>query len=228
MKHARIALVAPLLVAALATHARAAKEIGLGITYDPRIPIGGLRDFTPDIAAAGLQVKWDYFPLDRLSIGIEGQYHLFQRGLETNTTPIANGAVTAPTFRYASIWSFLPTARYYFSARTFRPYAALGAGVSSTTDAFLVSDLGRRESGLSFIVQPSVGVLWRLWIDPTRTPEGVAAGDVRPVAGAPLRGPIESMFGVTASITCAFTTADVISASNVIYAGIQVGVYAKP
>lgn len=36
------------------------------------------------------------------------------------------------------------------------------------------------------------------------------------------------MFGVTASVTYAFTTADVGGAHNVAYAGLQLGIYAKP
>ncbi|NVL67826.1 hypothetical protein, partial [Escherichia coli] len=44
----------------------------------------------------------------------------------------------------------------------------------------------------------------------------------------PRRRPRESMFGVTVSMTYAFTTADVGGARNVGFAGFQLGIYAKP
>src|SRR5690349_14759724 len=81
----------------------AAKEVGLGVTYDPRVPLGSFRDFVPDVAVIGIQAKWDYFVLDALSIGLEAQHHRFRRGVETDTIPIPNGAVTAPTFRNVTI-----------------------------------------------------------------------------------------------------------------------------
>jgi len=48
------------------------------------------------------------------------------------------------------------------------------------------------------------------------------------VQSASRHGRFESMFGLTASVTYAFTTADIVGARNVSYAGIQVGIYAKP
>jgi hypothetical protein len=229
MKHPRLLLVAPLLLATalLSGTAHAAREVGLGVTYDARAPIGNFRDFVPNVSFAGFQAKWDFFPLDALSVGIEAQYQLFQRGVETNTTPIANGAVTAPTYKYTSIWSFLPTVRYYLSSGALRPYVALGTGVSSTTGGILVSDLSPRNQGVAFIVQPSIGVLWQLWSDLTPRPGDPGEGAL--LAGvSPRRKPMESMFGLTASITYAYTTADVLGVTDIGYAGIQLGIYAKP
>jgi hypothetical protein len=225
MKHLRLLLVAPLLLAAVLSSgpAHAAGEVGLGVTYDARAPIGNFRDFIPNVSFAGFQAKWDFFPLDALSVGLEAQYQLFQRGVETNTTPITNGAVTAPTYKYTSIWSFLPTVRYYLSSGAFRPYVALGTGVSSTTGGILVSDLSPRHQGIAFIVQPSIGVLWQLWSDLTPRP-----GDDALLAGVGRRKPMESMFGLSASIAYAYTTADVLGATDIGYAGIQLGIYAKP
>jgi hypothetical protein len=198
--------------------ANAAKEIGLGLTYDPRMPIGSFHDAMPNIAFGGMQAKWDYFPLDSLSTGMEVQYHLFQQGPQTGTIPIENGAVTAPVFRSASIWSFLPTARWYFSTRSLRPYASLGVGLTSASEAVVVSDISRRERATALIVQPSLGVLWR-FVDATQpATEGLP----------PLRRPLESLVGLTASLAWAFTTSDVLGASDVGYVGIQIGLYAKP
>lgn len=229
MKRSRGSVVAFLFVTVAtvvtSSAAHAAKEIGLGIAYDPRVPVGSFRDVIPNVAFTGLQAKWDYFPLDRLSLGVGVQYHLFQRGTQTDTVAIPNGAVTAPNYRYATFWSALPVARYYFSTRTFRPYVELGAGVSSSVATVLVSDLGVRNSGVAFIIQPSVGVLWRL---PVSRSAGTGDGDLPPPSTGYSRKPLESMFGLTASLTYAFTTTDLAGASNVGYAGIQLGIYAKP
>jgi hypothetical protein len=220
-------LLTTLATIATGTAAHAEREIGLGVAYDPRIPVGSFRDVIPNVGFAGVQAKWDYYPLDALSTGVEVQYQLFQRDTDTTTVAIPNGAVTAPTFRYASFWSVLPTVRYYFSTRTLRPYAALGAGVSSATRAVLVSDVSQRDVSAAFIVQPSIGVLWRLSPDRTARPAG-DGGDAAPPGGGPTRRPLDSMFGLTAALTYAFTTADFIGASNIGFAGIQLGVYAKP
>ena len=87
-----------------------------------------------------------------------------------------------------------------------------------------MSDQPQREVNTGFIVQPSAGVLWRLT---SRAHAERADDDQVALVGSP-RKPLESMFGVTASVTYAFTTADVIGANNVSYAGFQIGIYAKP
>jgi hypothetical protein len=203
--------------------ARAAGEIGLGAAYDPRVAVGNFRDFVPDIAFQGVQARWEYYPIDAIAIGFVVQYQFFQRGVETDTVPIPNGAVTAPNFRSISFLSVMPTARYYFSTRGFRPYAEIGVGMSDSTSEILVSDLTQREHRGSLIVQPSLGVLWCLSPDLADT----AAGRAEHPFGY-IRKPLESMFALSASIAYSFTTMDVVGATNVGYAGIQLGIYAKP
>jgi hypothetical protein len=39
---------------------------------------------------------------------------------------------------------------------------------------------------------------------------------------------VDRTYGLTASFTYSFTTAEVVGAHNVAYAGFQVGIYAKP
>jgi hypothetical protein len=223
-----VSLVALALASTLAVRpAHAAREIGLGAAFDPRVPIGSFREFSPDATFRGLQAKLDYFPLDALSIGLDVQYNLFRRDLATDTVEIPNGAATAPTFRYMSFWSVLPTARYYASSSTFRPYAELGVGLSSTNASVLVSDLSVRDVGAALIVQPSIGVLWKIAPGPGSTSDG-GGGEALPPAKGFHTKPLDSLFGLTASLTYSFTTADAGRASNVMYAGIQVGIYAKP
>jgi hypothetical protein len=217
-----------LLVAGLTSSpANATNEVGLGVSYDPRIPVGDFRTFAPDVGFAGFQVKWDYFFTDRLSAGIGVEYHLFRRDLETNTTQIPNGAITAPTFHYMTFWSFLPTARYYFSTREIRPYAEVGVGLSATARTVLASDLVQHDAGGALVVQPSIGVLWQLLTnDAERARHEAVERDLS--QGHTARKMPESMFGLTTSITYSFTTADALGAHNVAYAGVQIGIYAKP
>jgi hypothetical protein len=217
-------LVSTAVMAASAT-AHAEKEVALGASYDARAPVGDFRRLIPETSFGGFQARWDFYPLDALATGIEVQYNLFQRSSKTDTISTDDAAFTGTTFRYAGFWSLMPTVRYYlFAHSTIRPYAELDAGVVAVTSAVLVSDQSRRDLVTAFIVQPSVGLLWRLTPDRTSNvqidPEEAAAG--------PLRRPLESMVGLTASVTYAFTTADVIAASNVSYAGFQLGIYAKP
>jgi hypothetical protein len=213
-----------------ATPAHAAKEFGLGAAYDPRLPVGSFRSFTPDAAFVGFQLKWDFFPLDSLSTGLAVQYHLFRRGLETNTLPLPTGAITAPSFHYATFWSFVPTARYYLKSRTIQPYVELGVGAAAVASNVLVSDLGQHFAGGALVVQPSIGALWRLHTDDSENAERAEVERDLASRGAPARSPrrVDHMFGLTASFTYSYTTADVVGARNVAYAGFQFGVYAKP
>ena len=232
MRNAKVSWVVSLLVGGatlLASNdASATKEVGLGATYDMRAPVGGFRDFVPNTSFTGFQVKWDFYPLDALSTGVEVQYHLFQRDLALGSVAFPDGAITATTFRYASFWSFIPTVRYHFFEHgAIRPYLSLGAGAAAVTSAILVSDVSRRDNAAAFVIQPSAGVLWRL--SPERSLRATDGGEEGDGPGiGPVRKPMESMFGLTASVTYTFTTADVPSANNVSYAGLQVGIYVKP
>lgn len=228
MKHARVTWSAAVLVGLITStasrDAAAANEIALGAAYDARAPLGSLRRLTPDASFGGFQAKWDFYPIDALATGFEVQYNIFQRSPTTDTLALADGALTGTTFRYASFWSILPTVRYYlFAHSALRPYGELGAGVVGVTSAVLVSDQSQREINNGFIFQPSVGILWRLTSEHTPSATDDADSGYRS-----RRAPLESMFGLTASATYAFTTADVIAANNVSYAGFQIGIYAKP
>ena len=205
--------------------AAAANEIGLGVNYDARAPLGSFRTSIKNTSFSGLQLRWDFFLKDVFALGLEVQYNLFERGEATETVTTPDATITGTSFHYATFWSFLPTARYFFFARDrVRPYAELGVGATFVTSAVLISDQSQRDTSPAFIVQPSLGVLVRLTPDHRR--EEIAERERELGPGA--REPLESMFGLTASVTYAYTTADVLTSNNVSYAGFQVGIYAKP
>lgn len=213
---------------ALLTTSRAAnaqREIGLGLSYDPRLPVGTLHDLVPGVAFAGIQGKWEYYAIpSRLALGVGLQYHYFQHGDEFTTVQIENGAVTAPFSRYAYFLTVLPTVRYFPFGRswpTVRPYVELGAGVTSATGAVLASDLSRRSNEGGVVLQPSAGVLFAVYS--RRSGPSPDTGDASWVA----RRSRESMFAIAASLAWAFTTADVMTARDVSYVGVQLGVYSK-
>jgi hypothetical protein len=231
MKHAHVSCTAALLVGlavvACSGTAAAEREVGLGVAYDARAPIGSFHRTIPEISYGGLQARWDFYPLDALATGIQVQYNLFQRPSTTDTLTTADGAITGTTFRYASFWAAIPTVRYYLFPRSaFRPYAELGIGGVGVTTVVLLSDQSQRDVTTALIVQPSVGVLWRIW-EPS-PPETSPEDEAVMAAAGKMRKPMESMFGLTASATYAYTTADVAGSSNVSYAGLQIGIYAKP
>jgi hypothetical protein len=206
--------------------ARADKEIGLGISYDPRLPLGGLHTLAPNAAVAGIQGKWEYYVVDqRVALGFALQYQYFQHGGESTTVPVQNGAVTAPFTRYAYFISFIPTARWFPfgpATRGIRPWVELGVGATSATSAVLASDLSRRDNGGGLVLQPSAGVLWALVSDDG----GSSAGGREEELMLPPRRR-ESMVAIAASVAWAFTTADVVTAQNVEYVGLQIGLYTK-
>lgn len=227
MKRPFVLLGCPFAFAVLATTgtAHAQREIGVGVSYDPRMPLGSLHDLVPNPGVAGVQGKWEYYPIDqRLAVGFYLQYNYFQKGPETTTVAIQNGAATAPFTRYAYFLSLIPTIRYFPlgpGSRVARPYAELGTGIADANSGVLASDLSRRTNGAAFVVQPSVGVLWAIV---SKQSEPVAGLENYPNIVPRTR---ETMFGIVTSAAWTFTTADLISASNVSYVGVQVGVYTK-
>ena len=168
VKHTRVNWAAALLVglamSSASGNAAAESEVALGAAFDARVPVGSFRRAVPVTSFGGFQARWDFYPLDALATGVEVQYNLFQRPSTTDTVTTADGAITGTTFRYASFWSLMPTARYHLFPRgALRPYAEIAAGVVGVTSAVLLSDLSKRDITTAFIAQPSVGVLWRVW-----------------------------------------------------------------
>ncbi len=218
--------------AATSGTAHADREIGLGVSYDPRVPVGSLRDLVPAVAVAGVQGKWEYYAIaDTLALGFDVQYHYFQEGTQTRTVPFENGAATATFTRYAYLFSLIPTVRWFpggSTLRTFRPFLELGAGVTSATGAVLASDLSRRSNLGGFVAQPSIGVVWALMSRDSLH----SASTVKPAEDEPWTAWIpsrrrEAMLGISASLAWAFTTADVLTAKDINYVGVQLGVYTK-
>jgi len=188
----------------------ASGEVGFGLSYDARVPVGSFRNAIGDPSWQGFLGSFDYFPVDWMSIGVAGQYNLFQEGFGTQTTALPRGAITAEAFRYATIWSLYPVVRFYLAPlETLRPYFALGVGPVNVIQAVLTSDVYLRDDSWHLFVQPTAGVFLRLGPDPNYG----------------LRE--DPAFGVTASVSYAFTTASLGDVSNLSYVGLQVGLYAK-
>ena len=223
-----VRILLPLVVLVTSATARADREIGLGLEYDPRMPIGSLRGIVPTAGIMGVQGKWEYYAVpDRLALGFGVQYHYFQQGNETRTVDFQNGAATAQFTRYAYFFSLLPSARWFpwgSNLRTVRPFAEIGAGITSATGAVLASALSRRSKEGGFFVQPALGMLWSLYSHEASSSWAAGAAEATPWIKTRRR---ESMFAVSASVAWAYTTADVLTANNVNYVGIQLGVYSK-
>jgi hypothetical protein len=205
--------------------ARAQEEIGLGVAYDPRVPIGALRDLVTNAGLAGIQGKWEYYVIDRrLAIGFDIQYQYFQHDGETTTVQIPNGAATAAFTRYAYFLTLLPTVRWFPWPRlqALRPFVELGLGATNAVSAVLAADLSRHTNEGGFVAQPCVGFLWSVI---SRESELARASEADPTLP---RRTGETLFGLTASLAWAVTTADVIGANDVSFVGFQLGIYAKP
>jgi hypothetical protein len=190
--------------------ASASGEIGLGASYDARVPVGSFRDFVGDPSWQGFQASLDYFVTDWLSLGAAGQYSLFQEQFPTQTLAISNGAITAQTFRYASSWSIFGVPRVYFLPHhAVRPFVALGVGPVNVTHTAVASDIAVHDESWNLLLQPAVGAYFRLG----------------PNARYGLRQ--DPAFGLVASLSYAFTTASFLNVSSLSYMGLQFGVYTK-
>jgi hypothetical protein len=190
--------------------AGASHEIGLGISYDGRVPVGSFRNFLENPAWQGLQGQLDYFIADRLSLGVGLQYNLFRQQSPPQTVQIAGGAITATTFRAAEMWSIWPSTRVYLLPRKdVRPYVGLAIGATQVIHTLLTSDIVQTGDQWFLIVQPSAGLFFRF--GPPRE-HGLRED---PAVGALI------------AMTYAFTTASFLDVSNLSYFGTQIGIYAK-
>jgi len=190
--------------------ARAAGEMGFGLSYDARVPLGSFRDFVSDPGWQGFQGSLDYFPIDAVSVGVAVQYELFRQDFPTQTMQIPNGAITSEVFRHAAVWSIFPVARAYLLPRAVvRPYLALGVGPVDVIHNAQASDVVVSNDRWALMVQPSAGVFYRIGPNP---PYGLRD---------------DPGFGVSASLSYAWTSSSFGAVSNLSSLGAQLGLYGK-
>lgn len=216
-------------IATTSASARADREIALGLSYDARVPTGSFRALVPDAGLAGAQGKWEYYAIpNRLALGFDVGYQYFQRGEAISTEQIDNGAATAPFTRYAYFFSIMPSVRWFPfpNSRVVRPYLEGAIGATSATAAILASDLSRRVNTGGLAVQPSAGIIWAI-VSRDGSVSSVSSSESLQTEPWMSRRPRETMFGIATSVAWSFTTADVLAANNLSYAGLQVGIYTK-
>jgi hypothetical protein len=190
--------------------ASASGEVGFGVSYDARLPVGSFRRVVTKPAWQGFQATLDYFISDTFSIGVGGQYSLFQQNFSSQTIGLQNGALTSEVFKAASIWSLFATVHaYLWPHAVVRPYVALGVGPTDVIHTLLASDVAMRDEKWFLMAQPSAGAFYRIGPDPVRG----------------LRD--DPAIGLAASVSYALTTANLGNASDLSYFGVQVGVYSK-
>jgi hypothetical protein len=205
-----VAVAVGLAVASVGRPAGAEGEVGFGLWYDARLPVASFRDAVTNPSWQGFGGSLDYFVFDWMSVGLAGQYNLFQQDFGKQTTPLPTGAITTETFRYVSIWSVFPVARFYpLPNAVIRPFFSLGIGPVNVIDGALASDVFLHHDSWHLLVQPSLGAFLRLGPD----------------AEYGLRE--DPAYGISASFSYAITTASVAGANDLSFVGVQLGLYAK-
>jgi opacity protein-like surface antigen len=155
------------LAAATSTTPAAAQGFYWTITYEPSVPVGGIREATDNVSFAGAALGAKYLFSRYWSIGLSGHWNQFSQRYSYKTYVIADGAFTGSAFRQVWTGSALLDLQVYLApGAPINPYLGVGGGVTWLSNQVLVSDLTFRESGQGVSVSPEAGILIAFDRDP--------------------------------------------------------------
>jgi hypothetical protein len=154
----RVVLLATALVC-VASQARA-QGFYWSLAYEPSVPIGGIRNATPNVSPAGASLGVRYLFTKQWSLGLGSTWNNFAENFPRATYPIDNGALTGAIFRQVWVGTLLAQAHVYFNPDgAIGPYVGIGAGLAWLSNQALVSDLPVDLLTHGFVVSPEVGLL---------------------------------------------------------------------
>ena len=76
------------------------------ISYQTNVPVGGTRDFIPNMSFEGININWAYFIMDNVSVGLDLSYNNYTHKVGQKIyRPDANTAVNAAQYRYTQAFT---------------------------------------------------------------------------------------------------------------------------
>lgn len=151
-----------LLALAAATWTAPARAQGFywTFTYEPSIPVGGIRKATTNASLAGASLGAKYLFSRYWSIGLSGHWNQFAQNYPHNTYTISDGAFTGTAFRQVWTGTVLADLQIYLAPEApINPYLGVGGGVAFLSNEVLVSDLTFQDNGRGIAVSPEAGIL---------------------------------------------------------------------
>lgn len=132
------------------------------ISYQTSVPVGGVRDFVPNMSFEGININWAYFIMDNVSVGLDLSYNNYSHKVGQKIyRPDANTAINAAQYRYTQTFPIKVQAKYYMNP--FGPgiqlYSGLGIGALSAGQHIVIQDIDVWDNNWGFLLSPEIGAL---------------------------------------------------------------------
>jgi opacity protein-like surface antigen len=130
------------------------------LTYEPSVPVGGIRKATTNVSFAGAGLGAKFLFSRYWSLGLSGHWNQFAQRYSRTTYAIQDGAFTGSAFRQVWTGTFLADVQVYFAPDApINPYLGVGGGATWLSNEVLVSDLTFEDNGHGVAVSPEAGLL---------------------------------------------------------------------
>ena len=132
------------------------------ISYQTSVPVGGVRDFIPNMSFEGININWAYFVMDNVSVGLDLSYNNYSHKVGQKVyRPDANTAINAAQYRYTQVFPIKVQAKYFMApfGPGLQAYTGLGIGALSAGEHIIIQDIDVWDNNWGFLLSPEIGIL---------------------------------------------------------------------
>ena len=132
------------------------------LNYQMSVPVGGSRDFIPNMSFEGININWAYFVTDNISVGLDLSYNNYTHKVGQKIyRPNANTAINAAQYRYTQSIPIKVQAKYFMApfGPGLQAYTGLGIGALSAGEHIIIQDIDVWDNNWGFLLSPEIGVL---------------------------------------------------------------------
>ena len=132
------------------------------INYQTSVPMGGSRDFIPNMSFEGININWAYFVMDNVSVGLDLSYNNYSHKVGQKVyRPDANTAINAAQYRYTQVFPIKVQAKYFMApfGPGLQAYTGLGIGALSAGEHIIIQDIDVWDNNWGFLLSPEIGIL---------------------------------------------------------------------
>ena len=132
------------------------------INYQTSVPIGGSRDFIPNMSWEGININWAYFVTDNITVGLDLSYNNYSHKVGQKVyRPDENTAINAAQYRYTQVFPIKVQAKYFMApfGPGLQAYTGLGIGALSAGEHIIIQDIDVWDNNCGFLLSPEIGLL---------------------------------------------------------------------
>ena len=132
------------------------------LNYQMSVPVGGSRDFIPNMSFEGININWAYFVTDNISVGLDLSYNNYTHKVGQKIyRPNANTAINAAQYRYTQSIPIKVQAKYFMApfGPGLQAYTGLGIGALSAGEHIIIQDIDVWDNNWGFLLSPEIGIL---------------------------------------------------------------------